>query len=456
MRQLFITSLLILMMAVFAPVKGVAQTKSLDIESFIPLTKDTDARIQAPVEDQNGDKCALIKVSANIRGLQFEAPALGVTKVEQRPGEIWVYIPAGSKSITILHNDFPPYRGYMYPVKIESSCVYEMKVKGYSEGEQNLSSNSQMLVMHVTPTHASLFVDNEEVPTEDGLFSAMMQKGSHTFRVEAPRYEPKSGEIELGDVQITRNVRLNEKFGYLHVESYPEKGANVYVNDKLVGQTPFDSEPLDPASYNVKVEKELYFPKDTSAIVRTGGEKTEIEFTMLSTIKPKEGRKTFVIADAAIGGGTQTAFGVMVGMAAVSGGYIQARTDFGSASTDLECDDTGALTDGSGTPFYKDGVSKKARLSFTAGYIHRLLLNNPFKHGGEGGLYAFAGAGYGQRTLAWETTDGVLAKNKDHSASGIAAEAGLIGRFGKVALSLNYQTVQFKYHEVGLGVGLFF
>lgn len=456
MKQYLIAPLLILVMVVLMPVKGNAQNKYLDIESFMPLTMDTDARIQAPVEDQNGEKCALIKLSANIRGLEFEAPALGITKVEQRSGEIWVYIPAGSKSITVLHKDFPPYRNYMYPVKIESSTVYEMKVKGYSEGEQNASSNSQMLVLNVTPTHASLFVDNEEVPTEEGLFSAMMQKGSHTFRVEAPRYEPKSGEIELADVQVTRNIRLNEKFGYINVTSYPEAGANIFINDKLVGQTPYLSEPLDPTRYNVRVEKEFYFPKDTAAVVGTGGEKTELVFNMVSTIKPKEGRKTFILADAAMGGGSQTSFGVMVGMAAVSGGYIHARTDLNSASTELECDDTGALTDGQGTPFYNEGVSKKARLSFTAGYVHRLLLNNPFKKGGEGGLYAFLGAGYGQRTLAWETTDGILAKNIDHSASGVAGEAGIIGRFGKVALSVNYQTIQFKYHEVGVGIGLFF
>lgn len=463
MKQLFVLSAMLLL----ALTSAFAQEKYLDVKSFRLLPTDMDARIQAPVEDQNGEKCALIKVVSNVRGLVFESPAMGIVKQEVNKGEIWVYVPAGSRSVTVLHNDYPTFRNFMYPVKIESSMVYEMNITGHREGESAGASNAQMMTLNIQPATASLYIDEEEMPVENGLFTSMMPKGSHTYRIEAKDYESTSGTVDLGDQQWVRSIQLKEKFGFINVTTYPEADANVYINDKLVGQTPFKSDLLYPNQYKVSVEKNLFFPKDTAVIVRTGGETNDVIINMVSTIKPKEPRKTFVILDAALGGGPQTSYGVMIGMAARSGAYLHARTDFGSVETSKECDDTGALLSGAEggmptTPYYNVGSTKKSRLSVTGGYMHRFTLNNPLKKGGMGGIYGFIGAGYGERILAWETAPNGIndttewIKNTDHSASGIAGEVGVIGRFGGFALSLAYSTVQFKYHEAALGIGLFF
>lgn len=465
MKRKKIITLLLICLAMMTSEMTFAQEKYLDITSFTELSKDMDARIQAPVEDQNGEKCALIKVVSNVKGLVFESPAMGIVKQEVNKGEIWVYIPAGSRGVTVLHDDYPPYRNYMYPVKIESATVYEMKVTGHRDGEGTGSSNAQMMTLNVQPAAASLYIDDEEMPMENGLFTSMMPKGTHTYRIEAKDYEPTSGTIELGEQQWVRSMRLKEKFGYINVTTYPEAGANVFINDKLAGQTPFKSDNLDPTIYKVRVEKDLYFPKDTNAVVRAGGETTDLVINMVSTIKPAEPRKTLLMLDAGFGAGPQTSYGVMVGIVGKSGAYLHARTDFGSVDSSLECDDNGILSDapeGANPIYYNKESSKKSRLSITGGYIHRFTLNNPFKRGGMGGLYGFVGAGYGERTLAWETapngitTDTQWVKNTDHSASGIAFELGGICRMGGFALSLAYSTVQFKYNEVALGLGMFF
>ena len=115
----------------------------------------------------------------------------------------------------------------------------------------------------------------------------------------------------------------------------------------------------------------------------------------------------------------------------------------------MECNDEGIISGGDydgKKPFFDENAKKKSRFSITGGYICRFA--KP--------IYGFIGAGYGQRTLAWQTTDGEWVKNTDHSASGITAEVGAILRIGKVGLSLSYQTISFKYHEAGLGLGLFF
>ena len=157
-------------------------------------------------------------------------------------------------------------------------------------------------------------------------------------------------------------------------------------------------------------------------------------------------RKTLVMAESAFHS-SHTSFGAMVGIVAKHGAYLRFRSDFKSVSTDLECDDTGALTGGgTGIPYYVEGSSKKSRFSLTGGYLYRFM--KP--------LYGYIGAGYGTRTLAWETVGGEWAKNVDHSASGIAAEIGAIGRYKSWALSLGCQTINFKYMEINVGVGFFF
>lgn len=155
-------------------------------------------------------------------------------------------------------------------------------------------------------------------------------------------------------------------------------------------------------------------------------------------------RKTLVMGEVGLHP-SHTSFGAMVGIAAKHGAYLRFRGDFGSSSSDLECDDTGMLPTGE-IPYYKEGVSNKARLSITGGYLYRFF--RP--------LYGYVGAGYGYRTLTWETVDGESVKNTDHSTSGVAAEIGLIGKFKSFALSVGCQTINFKYMEMSAGIGIFF
>lgn len=447
MKKYLILTALVIVQALTS--MAYSQGRYLDIPTFRQLTNDMTARITAPLEDQNGEICALIKVTANIdvTSLTFEPDGLGFQKIEQHPGELWIYLPNGSRYISAMHNDYSPYRNYRYPCNIESGNVYEMKIYAYKENDSTaVSSNSQMLVLRVEPAENSkLYIDNAEVPLKDGMFSAMMQKGVHTYMAESPMYEPSEGDIQLEEKEVTRTVNLRPQFGHLNIYSLPEADAKVFVNDKEVGVTPYKSDRLKAGTYNIRLEKEFFFPKDTSVVIFAGST-NEQTISMVSTIKPKEPRMTLIMAEAAFHP-AQTCFGVMVGLVRKNGGYVRGRTDFGSVSTDMECNDKGELTSGgSGTPYYVEGSTSKSRLSITGGYLRQITSQ----------FYGYVGGGYGDRTLAWETTDGKYAKNTDHSASGIALEAGGIGRFGNFAVSLGVQTISFKYTEASLGVGVFF
>ena len=418
----------------------------IEVASFNRMETDITARVTAPKRDQNGEVCALIRIVTTVKDLMFEPDALGITARENKPGEIWLYVPRGARRISIMHDKYGVLRNYFYPDIIDKSTVYEMEVRvNDGTSHEPVDTNTQLLVMRPDPADATIYIDDEKVPTEKGLFTATMKKGSHTYRVEAPMYASEAGVVDLGSEQKIMSVALKPKFGYLEVFSLPEQDANVYIDGTLAGQTPYKSDRMPIRSYRLRIEKDLFFPIDTVVNI-SAGETNGQTFTMISTIKPKEPRRMLVMAEVGYHP-SQLSYGGMIGFVRKNGAYVKFRSDFGSASADLECDDSGALTSGGeGTPYYKEGVTQKARLSVTAGYLRQLW--KP--------VYLYAGAGYGSRTLAWETVEGELVKNTDHSAVGVAAELGVIGRLGKFALSVGFHTVNFKHHEVTVGVGIIF
>ena len=421
-----------------------AQQGKMAIASFNRMETDITARVTAPRRDQNGEICALIRIVTNVKDLYFEPDALGIVARENKPGEIWIYVPRGARRISIMHETLGIIRNYFYPELVEKGVTYEMVLNsGERTDKPVVEDNMQLLVMRPEPTSANVYIDDELMPLENGFFSATMKKGEHTYRVEAPMYQPEAGVVTLGDEQKIMNVALKPKFGYMELFSLPVQGAKVTIDSVEVGVTPFRSDRMAIKSYNVRIEKEQYFPIDTVISVKAG-ETESVTFQMVSTIKPRVPWDVLITAQANYHPSTFS-YGGMIGFMKKWGFYARFVSDFGSAPTELECNDEGMLVDGSGQPYFS-GKTAKARMSVTAGALWHVA--KP--------LYLYLGGGYGNVVSAWETVDGKWAKNIDHSATGAAAELGGILRFGKFAFSVGFHTVGFKHHEVTAGIGVIF
>ena len=438
----------LLLLLFFGVVQMTAQAqKGFKVVDFKRLDGDLTAQMTTnEYEDEDGDRCAIIKIHTTLEGLVVTSgDGYGIEHVGmdhfRETGEIWLYVPKGLSKLNFRHRSVPELR-YTLPERVEAATTYSMVLK--DEG-------GTFLAFSILPEEAvggaKVYVDEAEVARSeaDGSFSVGIEKGAHTYRVEAPGYETFVGSETLTDDKPkVVTVKLRRRFGFIAVTSYPT-GADVSVNGEKVGQTDYASGRMSLGTYKIHVEKADYFPKDTTVNV-TAENDANVWIPLLSSLPPAEGRRTLVMLEAGWHP-SQLSFGAMVGMVETNGAYLRFRSDFGSASADLECDDSGSLTSGgTGLPYYKEGATSKSRMSVNAGYLRRLA--KP--------LYLYVGAGYGSRTLAWETIDGELVKNTDHSASGIAGEIGAIGRFGKFALSAGYQTVNFKYHEASLGIGFMF
>lgn len=96
------------------------------VESFRLLTNDVSAFVN-PVRDLNDDDCGLIKVLAS-EDFAFSTP-LGIVKRIDKIGEIWLYVPDGSKKITIKHPQWGVLRDYLFPERVKGLLTYELVIK---------------------------------------------------------------------------------------------------------------------------------------------------------------------------------------------------------------------------------------------------------------------------------------------------------------------------------------
>lgn len=113
-----------LLAAIFAtPISA----QEFQVETFRELPNDISAFIN-PVKDLNDEGCALLKVIATSPDFVFTSP-LGIAERVNKTGEIWLYLPRGSKKITIKHPVWGVIRDYAFPTKLESHKTYELSIK---------------------------------------------------------------------------------------------------------------------------------------------------------------------------------------------------------------------------------------------------------------------------------------------------------------------------------------
>ena len=118
-------NILLLTLILFMAGTPEVMCQRFSVASFKMLPNDVSAFID-PVRDLNDEDCGLIKVMAS-GDFAFSTP-LGIVKRVDKTGEIWLYVPRGSKKMTIKHADWGVLRDYVFPVRIDSHLTYEMRI----------------------------------------------------------------------------------------------------------------------------------------------------------------------------------------------------------------------------------------------------------------------------------------------------------------------------------------
>lgn len=161
--------------------------------------------------------------------------------------------------------------------------------------------------------------------------------------------------------------------------------------------------------------------------------------------RPREPWRRLLLINMGLQGDGPSA-GLRIALMRRHGAYLMAQKDFHAMPrTEGECDRNGIPTGATEAPYYT-GRTENDRWMLMAGGIHRIV----------GDFCLYEGLGYGQRNLAWEQDNGTLLRNRDYSRRGLSAEAGCLYRFYRIAVSAGVMTIQGRYWEAAVGLGINF
>ncbi len=249
-------------------------TQNIAVKSFRTLNNDLDARVNFPKKDQNGDLCAIIKVVTTENGFKWDGGPAGIWDIVKKTGEFWLYVPQGSKRLTVKHEQLGQLEDYAYPETIVKATVYELILatgKIVTVSDEGIKSTS--LVVTTVPAGAELYINDLLVGRTPIQIKEL--PGNYTYRLEKVMYSNHAGAIEITGEELegkkVLNVELKPVFGGIKVTSYPEEGATVLIDDEEMEQkTPFTFDKIKSGTHKVTIKKEYFQPKSMEVAVEVG------------------------------------------------------------------------------------------------------------------------------------------------------------------------------------------
>ncbi|ACF14822.1 PEGA domain protein [Chloroherpeton thalassium ATCC 35110] len=253
----------------------------LSVTSFKALPEDETAQIISPVFDMNGQKCALIKIVTSESNFAFEGGMLGITDVLKETGEYWVYVPQGSKKITIKHDKYGVLRNYIYPESIQSAAVYEMVLSTGSVSSsagvlyEELKDDGVLLLVQTDPSDAAFYVDDTYIGKTAVQWKFKKQK--YIYQLVKENYQSKVGVLDLTNIyeNVTLQVELEPNFANIKVNTNPIDGAEVFLDGVNTGMiTPCTLYEVSDGQHNLTIRHRYYKTVDMSITVEAGESQT--------------------------------------------------------------------------------------------------------------------------------------------------------------------------------------
>ena len=204
------------------------------------------------VLDQNGERCALIKFETAVPGLfSFSLGAQQIEKRENKDDEVWIWISADVKKITIRCTDCTPLKDYR--VSLKAGNVYRAQV---TTGLPQETSTHQNLNLYCENTPFYISIDGAApILNETKNYYAELTVGTHDLLVSSKLYKPYSGTIRLYRSQpLNDTIQLEPNYGTLIINcSQPD-----YVVRVDEEEFPSGDIHIEPGFHKVTVLKDRY------------------------------------------------------------------------------------------------------------------------------------------------------------------------------------------------------
>ncbi len=238
--------------------------QNIRVESFEVALNDATASVN-PVLDANDEPCALIRVVTTDNSYDID----GNLKRIEKAGELLFYLPAGTRLLTIRHNQLGRL-DYNLGERLQSKTTYRMVIPTNTIVIHSKDRGGHYLVLKVTPADAVVHVNGKLEETNDGMLQKFLTYGTHSYRVEAPLYKSAEGGIEIGREKKILDISLLPDFAEITLNA---DGAEIRVNNEAKGTGTWNGR-LSPDTYLVETQKAGHRSATYTLVVKAGEDRT--------------------------------------------------------------------------------------------------------------------------------------------------------------------------------------
>ena len=131
--------------------------------------------------------------------------------------------------------------------------------KTNSVSYQNVT-NSQFLLMKVSPKYAEVYVDGKQQYVSNGMMAVELPVGTHTYEVRASSYETETGTVNIGSQfksKLDVALKLKHKTIKLTVEA-SDSDAEIYINGTCYGKGKWEGL-VKEGTYEIEGQKHRYY-----------------------------------------------------------------------------------------------------------------------------------------------------------------------------------------------------
>lgn len=266
-----------LLLCLLLGVIAVFSQSGFSVESFKIEPNDQDARINHPINDWNGKRCAIIKVVTSQRGFKFENGQLGVVEAIHKPelSEHWVYVPEGTIKLKITHPHFGQLEtetndGFYHFESVKAATVYRLVLNTPQVDELELMDQYGFLLFETQPEGAqlTLFYHGAEVFSGKTMVQEELHYGEYTYTLSLPGYLSESGRVVIDREQVDvmkvmkplvnpTMVDSSQVHGRLRIVTYPPR-AEIKVNEVSFGNSPMPARSIPVGEYDVTLSLRGY------------------------------------------------------------------------------------------------------------------------------------------------------------------------------------------------------
>ncbi len=119
-----------------------------------------------------------------------------------------------------------------------------------------VTQQNNYLTIIADQPNASIYIDDEYV--SDG-FKSLAIGTIHIWKIECDMYHTESGSVTITKGEpVTIEKQMRPAYGFINVTSKPESGAVVFIDNKKVGTTPYQSDKMASGTYKVRMVKDMY------------------------------------------------------------------------------------------------------------------------------------------------------------------------------------------------------